>query len=133
MKYASGNWTRFRNLPGLVEVDFHWAEEGTREAPYWEAMGDVEATAMEALKRYHADRAVSYVMFRHGSSTSGPFRRTARSVIRGLMRSPESTPYIVKARSIQHYSVFVAVLRRDRPRRSRSRAREGKTGTSKRV
>ena len=51
------------------------------------------------------------MIFRHGHSTSGPFKTTARSIVRSIMRDKESTPFIIKSRSIQHYSVFVAAVR----------------------
>jgi hypothetical protein len=107
----NGNWTEFRRLPNLVEVDFHWSDGGPREVAYWEAMDKVYRVALESIRNAHADGG-SYVLMTHGSSTSqGWNRETARSVIRGLMRSKEATPYIVRSQCIQHPSCFVAAIR----------------------
>ncbi len=43
--------------------------------------------------------------------TDGETQTTARSVIRGLMRSKAATPYIVRNQCIQHHSCFVAAIR----------------------
>ncbi len=111
MIHEHGDWKRFRDLPGVREVDFHWSDDGPREVDYWEAMEEVHRVALNALKNAQADPDINYVLFTHGWSTSGPFKMTARSVIRSLMRGKESTPYIVKAKSIQHDSVFVAAMK----------------------
>lgn len=99
-KQGCGNWTQYRKLPGLVEVDFHYAELGQPEVPYWETMGDIRVTALEALKRAF-EEGTRFVLFRHGWSTSRPGNTTARSQVRGLMRSPDATPYIVRKQCIQ--------------------------------
>jgi putative DNA primase/helicase len=57
------------------------------------------------------EEGFQYILFRHGYSTSGPFQTTARSIVRGIMRSKESTPYIIKAKSLQHNAVFVVAVR----------------------
>jgi hypothetical protein len=49
-----------------------------------------------------------WLLIRHGSSTSGPGKRTARSVVRGIMRSPAATPFIVRRDCVQHEQVFLA-------------------------
>ncbi len=86
------NWVEYRQLPGVYEVDFHYCDFGPREVPYGEAMANVKEMTLKALKEARADPLIQYVLFRHGSSTSGPFRETARSVVRRVMRSKESTP-----------------------------------------
>jgi hypothetical protein len=109
---GTGNWTQYRKVSPAMEVDFHYSSMGEREVPYWEAMGAVWEEALESLKK--AQRTgLSYVIFRHGSSTSGPGITTARSMVRGLMRSKDSTPYILRSKCIQHHSVFVAAIRPD--------------------
>lgn len=108
--HAGMNWTEFRKLPNLVEVDFHWSDRGRREVDYAEAMHEVYLVALESIQDAHA-KGLSYVLMTHGSSTSRSGKETARSVIRGLMRSKEATPYIVRSRSIQHKSCFVAAIR----------------------
>jgi hypothetical protein len=104
----TGDWTQFRRLPELKEVDFH--VDGPREVPYWEAMAEVERETLKALQDAQA-RGDRYVMFRHGWSTSRPGQMTVRSVIRRVMRSPCATPYIIRTSCVQHYSVFVAAIR----------------------
>ncbi len=108
---GDGDWTRYRSLPGEVdEVDFHDGLGDPSESSYDLRMSDVYARARDSLKSAHAT-GKDWVLFRHGSSTSRPGKITARSVIRGLMRSKESTPYLNKKESIQHRSVFVARIR----------------------
>ena len=110
MHRETGDWTRYRNLPGKVgEVDFHYGrrEPGT---DYRDAMAGVRETALEALAEAQ-QRGCQWLLLTHGASTSRPGQTTARSEIRGLMRSKEATPYVVKAQSIQHRSVFVAAIR----------------------
>lgn len=109
-KIEKGDWTRFRALPDLDQVDFHLSERGPREIPYDEAMGEVHDAALRALRAAQA-RGRKYVLFTHGHSTSRPGTTTARSVVRGLMRSGEATPHIVRRECIQHEAVFVAAIR----------------------
>jgi hypothetical protein len=110
LKKGTGNWTQFRNLPNVIEVDFHDAEYGRRTIPYESAMYNVWCRALTALKEaYQAGR--NYVLFTHGSSTSRLGKTTARSQVRQLMRSPEATPYIRRSACIQHDTVFVAAIR----------------------
>ena len=108
-KRESGNWTQYRKLPSVVEVDFHLSEHGPR-LPYWEAMGQVHQTALESLKAAQ-EAGNRYVLFTHGWSTSRLGKTTARSEVRSLMRSPEATPYIIRRECIQHDSVFVAAIK----------------------
>lgn len=111
-KCVGGNWTQFRQLePRPREVDFHYSELGRREIPYWEAMAQVRQEALEALKLAQS-QGEKWVIFRHGASTSSGWKdTTARSQVRGLMRSKEATPYIVRKQCIQHETVFVAAIR----------------------
>jgi hypothetical protein len=104
------NWVEFRGLPYCLEEDFH--SEGRRDRPYYEVMADVENRAFEIIKAAQA-AGLRYVLFTHGSSTSRPGQTTARSVIRGLIRSKATTPYINRRDCIQQYSVFVVALRRN--------------------
>ena len=99
---------QYREL-GVQEVDFH---HGVRDfdLPYSEAMAEVRREALAELKAAHA-AGTKYLLYRHGSSTSHLGATTARSQIRGLMRSRDATPYIVRSESIQHDSVFVAAIR----------------------
>ena len=114
-RYGDGDWTEYRALPNLREVDFHYSEDGPRYSEYCVAMAGVRGTALRALRE--AQNAGSqYVMFRHGYSTSRRGATTARSVVRSLVRSPEATPYIIRRECIQHWSVFVAAIRSRSPR-----------------
>ena len=109
---ARGDWTQFRRLePPPREVDFHYSERGRREIPYWEAMDRVRQTALEELKRAYS-QGEKWLIFTHGASTSGGWNQpTARSKVRGLMRSTEATPYIIRKNCWQHETVFVAAIR----------------------
>lgn len=106
----AGDWTRFRSLSPAVEVDFHREGRDDPPQPYEQRMWDVRGEALRALKRAH-QLGLGYVIFTHGASTSGPGQTTARSMVRGLMKSPDATPYVDRRSSIQHYSVFVAALK----------------------
>lgn len=109
------NWTEFRKLPGVVEVDFHFADDGPSQLAYHESMDRVRDTTLDALSHFHADPSKQYVLFTHGHSTSRLGKTTSRSVVRGVMRSKAATPYIDRKRCIQHYSVFLAALRGRQP------------------
>src|SRR5262245_29336339 len=106
---GEGDWTKYRQLPGVVEVDFHYGDYGEQRMPLLEAMGGVEFRTLEALKDAY-ERGVKWVLFTHGASTSRPFKMTARSVVRGVMRSKAATPYIIRRECIQHRTVFVAAI-----------------------
>ena len=113
VKRVGGDWTRFRELPGVREVDFHYEDAGNpwvQKIPYWQRMEEVWSTAFEVLKSAQ-EEGYKYVLFIHGSSTSRPGRTTTRSVIRSFIRSTESTPFVIKSRSKQHDTVFLAVIR----------------------
>jgi hypothetical protein len=107
------DWTRFRKLPGAIEVDFHWSESGREWRPYDQKMAEVCDEALNALKRTQ-ENGTRYIIFMHGSSTSRLGKTTARSVVRGLMRSSAATPYIVRRECIQHDTVFVVAIRTKR-------------------
>lgn len=108
-KREDGNWTRFWNLPEVKEVDLHWQGRG-HGGSYVEKMSKVRECAFQSLVEAQRDGNL-YVLFTHGHSTSRLGATTARSVVRGLMRSKFATPYIVRSECIQHDSVFVAAIR----------------------
>jgi hypothetical protein len=108
-KYASKDWTEYRNLPDLMEVDFHWANE-TSAGSYYDNMLNVLRDALDSLKWAH-ENDMQYVLFTHGKSTSRPGNTTSRSQIRKLMRSKEATPYITRSACIQQDSVFLAAIK----------------------
>ncbi len=110
MKYENGNWTEYRKLPYSEEVDFHFDNSNSGYASYEDKMAEANETTLKRLKAAH-EEGVAYLIFTHGHSTSRIGKTTTRSVIRGLMRSKEATPYINRKECIQHYSVFVAAIR----------------------
>lgn len=112
-KHEGGDWARFKQLPNLATIDFHFGSGAASETSYRDRMDGVYNTALEALRNAQAD-AKDWVLLTHGRSTSRLGATTARSVIRGLMRSPEATPLIDRSQSIQHDSVFVARIRRSK-------------------
>lgn len=109
-KKEGGDWVRFKELPKVLEVDFHYGRRVYWEKDYGSCMSDVYGEALAALKKAQVE-GYRHVIFRHGYSTSRPGQTTARSTVRYLMRSKESSPYIVKNKCIQHNAVFVAVIK----------------------
>ena len=107
--FEDRNWIEYRSLPGLIEQDFHWTGEQPA-GDYWDNMRAVRDTALHVLRKAQAEGR-QYVLFTHGRSTSHPGATTARSEVRKLMRSKEATPFIVRAKCIQHRSVFLAAIR----------------------
>jgi galactose-1-phosphate uridylyltransferase len=118
-KTGTGDWTQYR-AKGVVEVDFHRSEHvrrdslgfrlDPREQSYEAAMAAVRDDALAAIKNAY-ECGEKWVMFTHGSSTSGPGKSTARSKVRGLMRSKKVTPYVYRRECIQHETVFVVAIR----------------------
>jgi hypothetical protein len=111
-KRENGNWADYRARFGLRrehDVDFHCSkrEPGTF---YGEQFKGLKESLTEALKQAQAEGR-PYVLFTHGWSTSRPGKMTARSLIRGFMRSPVATPFIERNGCIQHESVFLAKVR----------------------
>jgi hypothetical protein len=122
-KQGSGSWTQYRDLPGeMIEVDLHRSPEDRhpddrdREwVPYSEKMAQVKRDVLGELKDAY-EGGVEWLLVIHGRSTSGPFKMTSRSVVRQLMRSKETTPYIRRSACIQHETVFVAAIRPKPPK-----------------
>ena len=114
-KRGTGDWKEYEKLGTFLSIDFH--PPNSREEkladmmPFYERMELVTARSIEALKEAY-EQNIEYVIFRHGWSTSGIGKTSARSKVRAAMRSPEATPYIVRSKCIQHNSVFVAKIRR---------------------
>jgi hypothetical protein len=104
-----GDWGNLvATLPGLMRVDLHFGRGGPGQ--FRNNMAEVYEIVVAALKESQ-EKGFRYVLFTHGYSTSRPGKTTARSVVRGTMRSKEATPFIIKNKSIQHYSVFIAVVK----------------------
>jgi hypothetical protein len=108
-----GDWRQYRaqfELSQSDEVDLHFGRRDPSAMRYEEAMDNVRSLVEHKL--CEAQRhGRPYLMFIHGSSTSRRGRRTARSVVRGFMRSPSATPLIERSGCIQHATVFLAKLR----------------------
>lgn len=111
-----GDWTRFRMRFGLQrddEVDLHFGRRDRWAASYDDVMAEVAEIVEKSVQEAHA-KGRPYIMFTHGRSTSRNGQTTARSVVRGFMRSSAATPYIERSECVQHSSVFVAKIK---PRR----------------
>jgi len=108
-KYEICNWTSYRQLPKLVEVDFHWSEFG-RYHDHLESMKAVCERTIEALMQAQKE-GKQYVLFTHGASTSRPGRTTANSQVHKVMRSKEATPLVIRKECIKHHTAFVAAIR----------------------
>jgi len=104
--HENGNWTDYRKLPNNLEIDLHLGE-GFGE--YSERMEEIREDVLKILASAQ-NEGNKYVIFCHGHSTSRIGKTTTRSVIRSVMRSKEATPYIIRSKSIQHYSVLVAAI-----------------------
>ena len=109
LKNGFCNWTEFRKLPDLMEVDFHWSDNECT-GNYYQNMQAVKNRALKSLQQAQ-EEGKKFVLFTHGSSTSRRGNTTSRSQVRGLMRSKEATPYISRKDCIQHNSVFVAAIK----------------------
>lgn len=108
-RFEYRDWVEYRALPGVVEVDFHFSGEDSL-GTFHDNMHDVRVRTLRALEAAQRN-GKHYVLFTHGHSTSRPGRTSSRSVVRGVMRNKESTPYLLRAQCIQHPSVFVAAIR----------------------
>jgi len=103
----TSNWQDLRK-PGMIEVDFHFGQ-GTPNMNYHDAMDEIYQKTEDALREAY-EKGTAFVMFRHGSSTSGPGRTTARSQVRKACRDHRKD-FVEESKSIQHYSVFIAAIK----------------------
>lgn len=116
-KYSNANWTEFRTLPGLEELDFHRNDSEKRykdepRATFYSS--DMQYVWDETLNKLRdaQTRGVPWLLITHGKSTSFGWKTTtSRSQVRKLMRSKEATPFIIRSECIQHDSVFLAAIR----------------------
>ena len=111
-KHENRNWVEYRGLPSLREIDFHPVDGDDEFAflAYYEKVERWKLRTLEALQQAQSE-GIQWVLFRHGHSTSHPGKQTARSVVRGVMRSKDATPFIVRRECIQQSSVFLAAIR----------------------
>jgi hypothetical protein len=70
------DWTEYRSLPNVREVDFHLTDLGPHD--YWESMEQVKSRALAEIKSAYESGHVEFVLFTHGWSTSRRGRTTAR-------------------------------------------------------
>ena len=106
-----GDWTQYRAMLGLSkcdEIDLHFDERTS--GSFEDAMAEITVIVKKALCKAQANGR-GYVMFVHGWLTSRPGRISARSQVRGFMRSSAATPLIERRHCIQHATVFVARVR----------------------
>jgi hypothetical protein len=109
------HWERYRLHLGLSpsdEVDLHFGKRDRSLMTYRQAMAGVTDLVVASLKEARR-KGRPYLMFIHGSSTSRRGKTTARSQVRGFMRSKAATPLIDRGGCIQHVTVFVAKLKPD--------------------
>lgn len=107
-----GDWTALRQLPGkLLEFDLHRSTGEPCDIPYEDRMKAVHDDTLEALQVAQA-AGVDWLLITHGYSTSRGNNTTSQSIVRKLMRSKQSTPYVVKTESIQAGTVFAACIRK---------------------
>ena len=104
-----GDWQQYRP-PDCLEVDLHFGKRDPQAKSYQQAMDEVTALVERTLREAQLEGR-SYVMFIHGRSTSRRGKMTARSRVRGFMRSPKATPLIQRSECIQHPTIFVAKVR----------------------
>jgi hypothetical protein len=106
---GSGNWKRYRR-PDCREVDLHFGKRDPLVKTFAQAMAEVTELVERSLREAQRD-GCPYVMFRHGRSTSRRGKVTARSQVRGFMRSAKATPLIQRDLCIQHEAIFLAKVR----------------------
>jgi len=97
------------DLSKYDEIDLHFGKRD-KSVSYDEAMAEITDIVEGCLKAAQ-QKGRSYVMFVHGSSTSRVGKTTARSQVRGFMRSKAATPLIIRKHCVQHETVFVAKIR----------------------
>ena len=101
------NWGEWQSRTDVKTVDFHW---GKQRGGFYVWTSEVYDIATEALKTAQAE-GMRYVLFTHGSSTAGPGKTTARSIVRAIIKSKEATPYIIRRNSIQARSSLLVAIR----------------------
>ena len=110
IRVEEGNWVRHRELPNVVELDLH--TYGKR--PHWisfdQVMWETREQVLAFIKQAQLD-GKKYVLIVHGHSTSRQGQTSKRSVVRGLMRDKEATPFIIRKECIQDRSAFVVAIR----------------------
>ncbi len=103
---ADGDWEFLKYLGKIYYVDFYLPEGKT----FYEKMEQSHRIVINSLK-YAQEEGYDYVLFNHGDSRSGPVLGSPKSAVRSIMKSKEAIPYIIKKKSIQHESVFLAAIK----------------------
>lgn len=103
-----GDWQDLRKA-GCIECDFHRGRRPYHK-PYWECMGEVYRETLDTIRDAY-ERGVPYLLIGHGYSTSAPFRTTACSVVRSVVRSKEVTPFVDRKNCVQHRACFLVALK----------------------
>lgn len=91
------------------EVDLHFGRRGPGVS-YDEVMAEIARLVETKVQEAHA-KGRPYILFIHSHSTSRGNNTTARSVVRGFMRSREATPYIDRRHCVEHPSAFLVKLK----------------------
>ena len=107
-----GNWRQYRDWLGFSkddEIDLHFGKRD-KSIPYDVVMDEITTIVQRGLMAAQQNGR-AYVVFIHGRSTSRRGKKTARSMVRGFMRSKAATPLIERNHCIQHDTVFVAKVR----------------------
>jgi hypothetical protein len=109
---GAGTSDQYRLTLGLSkddEIDLHFGPRD-KSIRYHVVMDEI-TTIVEAGLKAAQQKGRPYLMFIHGRSTSRRGKKTARSMVRGFMRSKAATPLIERRHCIQHVTVFVAKVR----------------------
>jgi hypothetical protein len=105
----SSDWTWYRK-PGVKEIDLHFGRRDRWSKSYEEAMAEITRLVETELREAQREGRPE-VIFIHGSRTSRPGKTTARSQVRGFMRSSAATPLIERTHCVQHNTIFLAKVR----------------------
>jgi hypothetical protein len=103
------NWESYRR-PDCLEVDLHFGKRDPLVKSFAQAMAEITELVERTLREAQQDGR-PYIMFIHGRSTSRRGKVTARSQVRGFMRSPKATPLVQRDQCIQHETIFLAKVR----------------------
>lgn len=99
------DWAAYRNIPNVAEVDL---QDVLHSSPA--GLDAVHDRALIALRQAHAN-GHPFVILRHGYTPKSIAAASVSSTVRKLIRSSESTPYVVKHKSVQFPNALVAAIR----------------------
>ena len=108
------NWIEYRKLDGRIrEYDCHFGQDYGMD--YYELMESIYDDVLNIIQNEY-NTGGDWVLITHGWSTSRRGNITARSQVRKLMRGKDATPFIDRKRCIQHDSVFVVAIKKNKQR-----------------